>query len=93
MMPKWDALGSKNSNIPLELLQNMTFERLRKLIEKGCQNGSKIEPWALLGRIFEILGCLLRRLIFDEFSVGKKSTKNPTFEAQGLKTEQTMALL
>ena len=33
----------------------------------------KINIWALRGPIFEILGGFLRSLIFDEFSIGKKS--------------------
>ena len=39
----------------------------------------KIDVWASEGSIFEVLGGLLRSQIFNEFSIGKKSAKNPTF--------------
>ena len=39
----------------------------------------KIDLWAIRGPTFEVLGRFLRGLIFDEFSIGKKSAKNPTF--------------
>jgi len=64
----------------------MSFGRFRNLIENRCRNGSqndsKIEPWAPKGRHFEILGCLLGCLIFDEFSIGKKWTTNQKNEGQ-----------
>ena len=43
----------------------------------------KIDVWAADGLIFEVLGWLLRSRIFDEFSIGKKSAKNPTFGVRG----------
>ena len=43
---------------------------------KGSKNALQIDALALGGRIFEILGVFLRALIFDEFSIGKKSAKN-----------------
>ena len=43
----------------------------------------KIDIWALRGQICEILGGLLRSLIFDEFSIGKKSAKNLKFAVRG----------
>ena len=86
LMPKWEALECQNSNISWYLLQNMSFGRFRNLIENRCRNGSqndsKIEPWAPKGRHFEILGCLLGCLIFDEFSIGKKSNKNRHLSAK-----------
>ena len=39
----------------------------------------KINVWAIRGPTFEVLGAFLRSLIFDEFSIGKKSVENPTF--------------
>ena len=33
----------------------------------------KIDIWALRGQIFEIWGCFLGSLNFDEFSIGEKS--------------------
>ena len=79
-MPKWETLRCQKGNISLYLLQNMSFRRFRNLIKngckKGCKNDLKIDLWALGGRIFEILGGFLRGLIFDEFSIGKKSAKN-----------------
>ena len=39
----------------------------------------KIDVWALEGPTFEVLSGFLRSRIFDEFSIGKKSAKNPTF--------------
>ena len=39
----------------------------------------KIDVWAIRGPTFEVLGAFLRSRIFDEFSIGKKSAKNPTF--------------
>ena len=41
----------------------------------------KIDGWTSEGSIFEVLGGLLRSPIFDEFSIGKKSAKNPIFGA------------
>ena len=43
----------------------------------------KIDLWATRDPTFEILGRFLRGLIFDEFSIGKKSVKNPTFGVRG----------
>ena len=42
----------------------------------------KIDVWASEGRIFAILGRFLRSRIFDEFSIGKKSTKNRHLSAK-----------
>ena len=39
----------------------------------------EIDIWAIRGPTFEVLGAFLRSLIFDEFSIGKKSIENPTF--------------
>ena len=39
----------------------------------------KIDVWAPEGLIFEVLGGVYKSPIFDEFSIGKKSTKNLTF--------------
>ena len=39
----------------------------------------KIDVWAIRDPTFEVLGRFLRSLIFDEFSIGKKSIENPTF--------------
>ena len=46
----------------------------------------KIDVWAIRGPTFEVLGRFLRGLIFDEFSIGKKSAKNPTFGDRGSAT-------
>ena len=43
----------------------------------------KIDVWAIRGPTFEVLGRFLRGLILDEFSIGKKSAKNPTFGVRG----------
>ena len=43
----------------------------------------KIDVWAIRGPTFEVLGAFLRSRIFDEFSIGKKSAKNPTFGVRG----------
>ena len=56
---------------------------IEKLMAKGSQNGVKIDVWAIRGPTFEILGRFLRDLILDEFSIGKKSAKNPTFGVRG----------
>ena len=44
--------------------------------QKGSKNDLKIELWALGGSTFVILGGFLKRQIFDEFSMGKKTVKN-----------------
>ena len=46
----------------------------------------KIDVWAIRGPTFEVLGRFLRGLILDEFSIGKKSAKNPTFGVRGSAT-------
>ena len=46
------------------------------------KNEPKIDVWAIRGPTFEVLGAFLRSLIFNEFSIGKKSTKNLTFGFQ-----------
>ena len=39
------------------------------------KNDPKIDIWALMGHIFEILGGFLRSRIFDGFLIGEKSAK------------------
>ena len=41
----------------------------------------KIDVWAIRGPTFEVLGAFLRSLIFNEFSIGKKSATNLQFGA------------
>ena len=43
----------------------------------------KIDVWAIRGPTFEVLGRFSKGLILDEFSIGKKSVKNPTFGVRG----------
>ena len=43
---------------------------------KGNQHGSKIELWASMDPISEVLGGFARGQIFDEFLIGKKNEKN-----------------
>ena len=47
--------------------------------EMEPKSDPKIDVWAIKGPTFEVLGAFLRSLIFDEFSIGKKSAKNSTF--------------
>ncbi len=49
----------------------------------GPKSESKIDVWAIRDPTFEVLGAFLRSRIFVEFSIGKKSAKNPTFVARG----------
>ena len=49
----------------------------------GPKRQPKIDVWAIRGATFEVLGAFLRSLIFDEFSIGKKSAKNLTFGVRG----------
>ena len=46
-------------------------------------NEPKIDVWAIRGPTFEVLGAFLRSLIFNEFSIGKKSAKNLMFWVRG----------
>ncbi len=59
------------------------YEEMKNFMQNPCQNGPKSDPkidvWAIRGPTFEVLGAFLRSLIFDEFSIGKKSIENPTF--------------
>ena len=43
----------------------------------------EIDVWAIRDPTFEILGRFLNGLILYEFSIGKKSVKNPTFGVRG----------
>ena len=64
--------------------QNQRFWKMGvKSGQKGSKNDLKIELWALGGSIFEILGGFLKRQIFDDFSIGKKTSQNRTFGARG----------
>ena len=64
--------------------QNRRFwETGAKSEQHGSKNDLKIELWALGGSIFEILGGFLKRQIFDDFSIGKKTSQNRTFGARG----------
>ena len=47
------------------------------------QNDPKIKLLELRGLIFEILGGVLKSLIFDEHLIGQKCAKNPKNERQG----------
>ena len=47
------------------------------------KNEAKIDGWAIRGPTFETLGEFLRSLIFDEFSIGRKSAKNLIFLLRG----------
>ena len=44
-----------------------------------AKSDPKIKVWAIRGPTFEVLGRLLRSLIFDEFSIDKKFAKNLRF--------------
>ena len=56
------------------------FKNFMKICAKiDPKSDPKIDVWALEGPTFEVLGGFLRSRIFDEFSIGKKSAKNPTF--------------
>ena len=60
--------------------QNRRFWKTdAKSEQKGSKNDVKIELWALGGSTFMMLGDFLKRQIFDEFSIGEKAAKNPTF--------------
>ena len=64
--------------------QNRRFWKMGvKSEQKGSKNDLKIELWALGGSIFVILGGFLKRQIFDDFSIGKKTSQNQTFGARG----------
>ena len=80
MTPKWEALACKIKRFAGYLSQNKRFWGVaifnEKMIKTCPKNDLKIDPWAFGGRIFEILGRFLRRLIFEEFSIGQKSAKN-----------------
>ena len=59
------------------------YEEMKNFMQNPCQNEPKSDPkidvWAIRGPTFEVLGAFLRSLIFDEFSIGKKSAKNLRF--------------
>ena len=64
--------------------QNQRFWKMGvKSEQKGFKNDVKSELWALGGSIFVILGGFLKRQIFDDFSIGKKTSQNRTFGARG----------
>ena len=64
--------------------QNQRFWKMGvKSEQKGFKNDVKSELWALGGSIFVILGGFLKRQIFDDFSIGKKTSQNQTFGARG----------
>ena len=50
--------------------------------KKDTKMGPKIDEKSILGCFLKILGCLLGYLIFDEFSIGKKWTRNQKNEGQ-----------
>ena len=66
------------------------YEEIKNFMKKHAKNEPKSEPkidvWAIRGPTFEVLGRFLRGLILDEFSIGKKSAKNPTFGVRGSAT-------
>ena len=53
------------------------YEEIKNFMKIHAKNDPKSEPkidvWAIRGPTFEVLGAFLRSLIFDEFSIGKKS--------------------
>ena len=66
------------------------YEEIKNFMKIHAKNDPKsehkIDVWAIRGPTFEILGRFLRGLILDEFSIGKKSMKNPTFGVRGSAT-------
>ena len=48
-----------------------------KRFQKGSQNDIKVEALGAWGSGFQILGCFLRGLFFDEFSSGQNFSENP----------------
>ena len=64
--------------------ENQRFWKMGvKSEQKAFKNDVKSELWALGGSIFVIWGGFLKRQIFDDFSIGKKTRQNPTFGARG----------
>ena len=61
-------------------------EKVRKRDQKGsqndAQNGAKMEPWALQGATFTILGRLGRGRFLMRFWSGKKSAQNRKYHAK-----------
>ena len=56
------------------------IENFMKIYAKmDPKSDPKIDVWAIRGPTFEVLGAFLRSLIFNEFSIGKKSAKNLRF--------------
>ena len=59
------------------------YEEIKNFMKIHAKMDPKSEPkidvWAIRGPTFEVLGRFLRGLIFDEFSIGKKSMKNLRF--------------
>ena len=53
------------------------YDKTKIFMKIGVKMDPKSEPkigvWAIRGRTFEVLGGILRSLIFDEFSIGEKS--------------------
>ena len=74
---------SNIKHFALDVLQNTRFHVSHKCIEnvrqKGSNNESKVELWAFRGLSFKFSEGFWRGLIFDDFSIGKKSAENLTF--------------
>ena len=52
------------------------IENFMKIYAKmDPKSDPEIDVWAIRGPIFEVSGCFLRGLIFDDFSIGKKIPK------------------
>ena len=51
--------------------------------QMDTKSDAKIDVWAIRGPTFEVLGTFLRSPIFNEFSIGKKSTEHQRFWGRG----------
>ena len=80
LMRKGEALRGKREVFAWCQLQFKRFIWSRSLNENGVSkrvpNRPTSNPWALLGQIFEILGCFRKRWNFDEVWSQQTSTKN-----------------
>ena len=75
----WFSLEASSKTLALSGSENLMILGL----QNDLKNHENLVIWAssgaflaVGGRIFEILGDFLRGLIFDEFSIGKKSVEN-----------------
>ena len=92
----WDAKTSKT----MPCVMNSRFAAFTRFHEHWCKRDTKshhksfkILPWGAHRRISSILGRLLRRLIFHEFSISKKFSKNKKKSGPGATRALQTAIL